>query len=209
MAKTDLTKTHKELYTAGTKPSVIFVPPGHYLSIEGQGDPNGELFAACTQALYTGAYSIKLHYKKMEMDFVVCKLEGLWWVDDIAGYQDHNEVLQVPREQWRWQLLIRMPEFVSKAGLKELLKRAYQRKPVPYFNQIFLQTLAEGESVQVMHTGPYATEPITLQLMHDFMKEKGLTWNGRHHEIYLSDPRKTAPEKMKTILRQPVKSTEG
>ncbi|MBP1651524.1 MAG: hypothetical protein H6Q26_1681 [Bacteroidetes bacterium] len=205
MSKLDLTKTYKELYTATSKPALLFVPPGHYLSIEGQGDPNGEHFAACTQALYTGAYGIKMHYKKMELDFVVCKLEGLWWVNDVENYKDFNEVMQIPRDQWHWQLLIRMPDFINKNDVKNILKRAYQKKPIQYFNQVYLQTLAEGQSIQILHTGPYATEPVSLQLLHDFMKEKGLTWNGRHHEIYLSDPRKTAPEKLKTILRQPVK----
>lgn len=205
MEKTDLTKTHKALYTATATPTILFVPPGHYLSIEGQGDPDGELFATCTQTLYTAAYSIKQHYKKMELDFVVCKLEGLWWVDNVEDLKDHTEALLIPRDQWRWQLLIRMPDFIKKPDVIQILKKTYLKKPLPYFNQVYLQTLAEGQSIQILHTGPYASEPVTLKILHDFMQEKGLTWNGRHHEIYLSDPRKTAPEKLKTILRQPVK----
>lgn len=200
MSKTDLIRLHKALYTAQVQPALIFVPAGHYIAINGQGDPNGPLFAASTQALYTAAYSIKNVYKQSGQDFTVSKLEGTWWVNT----NTHNP-LAVPREEWQWQLLIRMPDYVVSAVVQQTLKAAFVKKQLPLLQQVSLIALAEGKSVQILHTGPYSEEPATLKVMEDFMKKEGLTWNGRHHEIYLSDPRKTAPERMKTILRQPVK----
>lgn len=205
MTKLDLTKVNKELYSAKKDPEVIFVPPGHYLSIRGKGDPDRELFAESVQALYTAAYSIKAGYKKEAQDFTVSKLEGIWWVADEALLQHHLDVMKIPREEWYWQLLIRMPDFVINTTASQLIQEAYLRKQLPLLNRISLIALAEGKSVQIMHNGPYAKEPETLQLMADFMKKEGLERNGRHHEIYLSDARKTAPDKLKTILRQPVK----
>ncbi|MBW8685729.1 GyrI-like domain-containing protein [Chitinophaga sp. B61] len=199
MSKTDLTKVHKELYTAKAQPALIFVPAGHYVAITGKGDPNGQLFADSTQALYTAAYTIKQAYKQLEQDFVVSKLEGTWWVEQ-EGYP-----LDVPREEWCWQLLIRMPDYVMRTIVQQSLDAAFTRKQLPLLRQVSLITLAEGKSVQILHNGPYSEEPATLKVMEAFITGQGLTYNGRHHEIYLSDPRKTAPARMKTILRQPVK----
>jgi hypothetical protein len=203
--KLDLAKTLKAFYTAPSAPQRITVPEARFLTISGTGDPNGPAFATTTEALYTAAYSIKMLYKKQQQDFVVCKLEGLWWVDDkyvLNGYQD---ALQVPREEWQWQLLIRMPDYVTPANAEQAIKDAFKKKQLPLLKEISLITFEEGNSVQVMHTGPYSEEPATLQRLHGFIHEHQLQPTGKHHEIYLSDPRKVAPEKMKTILRQAVK----
>jgi hypothetical protein len=199
MSKTDLTKVYRELYTARSRPALIFVPAGHYVAITGKGDPDGSQFAGSTQALYTAAYTIKNVYKQSGQDFTVCKLEGTWWVEQAGN------PLEVPRSEWCWQLLIRMPDYVVNAVAQQALKAAFLKKQLPLLQQVSLTTVAEGKSVQVLHTGPYAEEPATLQLMEDFMQEEGLVRNGRHHEIYLSHPHRTAPAKMRTILRQPVK----
>lgn len=199
MSKTDLTKVHRELYTAKVQPALIFVPAGHYLAITGKGDPDSPVFADSTQALYTAAYSIKNVYKQSAQDFTVSKLEGTWWVEQ-EGYP-----LDIPRAEWCWQLLIRMPDYVINPVVQQALKAAFVKKQLPLLQQVSLITLAEGRSVQVLHTGPYSEEPATLAIMEEFIRKEGLAYNGRHHEIYLSDPRKTAPAKMKTILRQPVK----
>lgn len=201
MFKTDLTKVHKALYTASATPVLVFVPASHYIAISGKGDPNGPLFAGSTQALYTAAYSIKNVYKQSDQDFVVSKLEGIWWVNS----DSYNPVKEVPREEWHWQLLIRMPDYVVSAVVQQTLKAAFLKKQLSLLQQVTLIPLAEGKSVQVMHTGPYSEEWATLQLMEEFMQKEGLRRNGRHHEIYLSDPRKTVPGKMRTILRQPVR----
>ncbi|WP_298736449.1 GyrI-like domain-containing protein [uncultured Chitinophaga sp.] len=204
--KLELTKTLKPFYTAPATPQLIAVPAADFLSIQGKGDPNGEAFAAATQALYTAAYSVKAIYKQQQQDFTVCKLEGLWWVDEKRWKVDgHHSALQVPREEWQWQLLIRMPDFVMMEDVQQAIQTAIVKKQLPLLDGVTFIRYEEGECIQVMHTGPYSTEPATLQLMEDFMATHQLKWNGRHHEIYLSDPRKTAPEKMKTILRQPVK----
>jgi hypothetical protein len=199
MSKIDLTKVYKALYTAKSTPMLINVPPGHYIAINGKGDPNKEKFAESTQALYTAAYGIKGIYKQSAQDFVVSKLEGLWWVTA------EGDPLKVPKEEWYWQLLIRMPDYVTNSVVQQALQQTFTKKQLPLLKEISLISLAEGKSVQIMHIGPFATEPATLRLMEEFMEAGGLKWNGRHHEIYLSDPRKTAPDKMKTILRQPVK----
>lgn len=204
--KLDLVKTLKPFYTAPSAPKRITVPAGQFLTITGKGDPNGPGFAEATQALYTAAYSVKGRYKQQQQDFTVSKLEGLWWVDENRWVvNDHRSALQVPREEWQWQLLIRMPDYVTAADTQQAIQAAILKKKLPLLNNITLIDLEEGDCVQVMHTGPYSTEPQTLELIEAFMSAHQLQWNGRHHEIYLSDPRKVAPEKMKTILRQPVK----
>lgn len=149
--------------------------------------------------MYTAAYSVKNVYKQSTQDFTVSKLEGTWWVEQ-EGYP-----LDVPRSEWCWQLLIRMPDYVVNPVVQQALKAAFVKKQLSLLQQVSLITLAEGKSVQVLHTGPYSEEPATLAIMEEFIRKEGLAYNGRHHEIYLSDPRKTAPAKMKTILRQPVK----
>lgn len=203
--KLDLTKTEKPYYTAPSVPQRITVPAASFLTISGKGDPNGPAFATATQALYTAAYSVKAFYKPQQ-DFTVCKLEGLWWVDQSRWQVDsHHSALQVPREEWQWQLMIRMPAFVTKANAHQAIQAALVKKKLPLLLDVSLISFEEGDCIQVMHTGPYSTEPATLQLLEDYMAEHQLQWNGKHHEIYLSDPRKAAPEKMKTILRQPVK----
>jgi len=144
--------------------------------------------------------------KKEGKDFVVAKLEGLWWVDSDKPYTE------VPREEWRWKLLIRMPDFVTseiveKARLEVMKKKKKKMKDVGggLLKEVKFEKMKEGKCVQILHIGPYSTEPETLAKMYEFMKDNGLVYNGPHHEIYLSDPRRAPEEKLKMILRQPVK----
>ncbi len=194
--KLDLAKTLKPFYTAASRPQRLTVPAAQFLAISGKGDPEGHHFISSIQALYTAAYSIKNYYKQRQQDFTVCKLEGLWWVE--------GHYLQAPREQWQWQLLIRMPDYVTAEPVQQAIDQAFVKKQLPLLKNITLVQFEEGDSVQVMHTGPFSTEAVTLQLMEDFFAENQLKRRGKHHEIYLSDPHKTAPEKMRTILRQAV-----
>jgi len=204
--KLDLTKTHKPYYTAPSVPQRITVPVAKFLSISGKGDPNGEAFAAATQALYTSAYSVKAIYKQQEQDFTVCKLEGLWWVDENRWKVDgHHSALQVPREEWQWQLLIRMPEFVTNEMTEDAIDSVILKKQVQEAGNVQLFSMTEGTCVQALHVGPFSEEPRTLLKINDLIAEKQLARNGLHHEIYLSDFRKTPPEKLRTILREPVK----
>ncbi len=199
MNKLDLVKTDKNYYKARTTPEVRTYGSHNYLSISGQGAPGGDTFSAAVEALYPLAYGIKKVYKQGEMDFGVPKLEGLWWVDS------ELPALEVPREEWCWKLLIRMPDFVEQDQFENARELVSVKKKNELIKTIEFERFEEGKAIQVLHVGPYATEPETIAKMNRLMAEEGLTENGLHHEIYLSDPRRVAPEKMKTILRQPVK----
>nr|WP_295873232.1 GyrI-like domain-containing protein [uncultured Chitinophaga sp.] len=200
MTKLDLTKAFKSYYSATTKPQLAVIEKGLFLTINGQGDPNGESFAENTGALYTVAYGIKAQCKKAGDDFTVSKLEGFWWVKDTSV-----DPLQVPRSEWMYELAIRMPDYVTRQQLSAAVLSAEKKKQSLLFRNVDLKTMEEGKSVQMMHIGPFSEEPASLQQLDAFMHGHGLQMNGRHHEIYLSDFRKTAPERLKTILRHPVK----
>ena len=197
--KLDFAKEYKQYYTAKNNPVVVEFDKIPYLSIEGKGKPAGETFTKAVEALYPLAYGVKNICKKQGQDFGVPKLEGLWWV------KSNQPALEVPRSEWYWKLLIRMPDFATSEIVKNAKEKVFKKKGLDLIKEIKFETIDEGKCVQIMHIGPYATEPETIQKMKDFMKENNFNENGLHHEIYLSDPRKTVPEKMKTILRQPIK----
>ncbi len=199
ITKLDLTKEYKTYYTAKTTPEVVEFNEVQFLTIEGKGAPSGKEFTAKVEALYPLAYGVKNVCKKQGKDFVVPKLEGLWWVES------NKPALEVPREEWRWKLLIRMPEFVTSDIVEKVKAEVIKKKGIELVKEIKFEKITEGKCVQILHVGPYSTEPESLSKMRKLIKEKNLIENGLHHEIYLSDPRKVTPEKMKTILRQPVK----
>ncbi|NOU89320.1 hypothetical protein GC102_26745 [Paenibacillus sp. LMG 31460] len=203
MEKLDLAKTYKSYYTAPTKPQLIEFEPIWYVTIQGQGDPEGIAFLNATEALYTLSYSIKGIYKKEEKDFTVAKLEGLWWVDG------DRKALDVPREEWHWKLLIRMPDYVRAESVEEARSIAMtKKKELTIISDIKYETLHEGACVQMLHVGPYAAEPESLKQIEHFLTEHRRKIRGLHHEIYLSDPRKVKSSKMKTILRYPIAAAE-
>lgn len=136
--------------------------------------------------------------KTQRRDFAVPKLEGLWWVESSMP------ALEVPRKDWFWKLLIRLPEFATSEMLIDAKEEVYKRKGLLLIKETKFEKIDEGKCIQIMHIGPYSTEPETIKKIKDFMKDKGFTENGLHHEIYISGPRKTPPKKMKTILRQPI-----
>ncbi|WP_247651716.1 GyrI-like domain-containing protein [Chitinophaga eiseniae] len=197
--KQDLTKTFKQYYTATSEPALATMEKGLFLTITGQGDPNGAGFADATAALYSVAYGIKFNSKQKGHDFTVSKLEGFWWVDDVT-----TDPLKVPRDQWHYELAIRIPDEITRQQFSEALLGAEKKKKSSEIRKVDYKEIAEGLCVQLLHTGAYSEEPASLKKMDDFMHQHGLKMNGRHHEIYLSDFRKTAPEKLKTILRHPV-----
>ncbi len=198
MEKTDLVKQDKEYYSAKKKPEIKEFGELKFLTILGKGKPAGIEFTKAVEALYSLAYGIKNIYKKQEMDFAIPKLEGFWWVNS------EKNALEVPKNEWHWKLLIRMPEFVSVENFEQAKANVIKKKGIEKIKEILLENITEGQCVQIMHVGSYSTELETINQMKDFMKKNRLVENGVHHEIYLSDPRKTVPEKMKTILRQPV-----
>ncbi len=198
-AKLDLTKEYKTYYMAKTTPDIVEFDEGRFLTIEGEGAPGGKEFTAKVEALYALAYGIKMPMKKEGKDFTVAKLEGLWWVDSEKPFMD------VPRGEWQWKFLIRMPEFVKSENVEKAKAEVIKKKGIELIDEIKFEKITEGKCVQVLHIGSYSTEAESLAKMRKLMEEKNLIENGIHHEIYLSDPRRVLEEKMKTILRQTVK----
>ncbi|RQO73899.1 hypothetical protein DBR43_00375 [Pedobacter sp. KBW06] len=207
MEKLDLTKAYKAYYTAGNQPELVHIPAASFLSIEGIGDPSGQPYADKLQALYSVAYAVKFSCKTLGKDFTVAKLEGLWSFDEskYAHLSMTEASLKVPRSEWHYRTMIRMPEFVTAEQLDLAILQVLDKKQLLPVKEITLFQMNEGKSVQMLHTGPFANEPETLQKMMEFIQKHELQRNGLHHEIYLSDFRKTAPEKLRTILREPVK----
>ena len=199
MTKLDLVKEYKSYYKAGKKSEIVEFDTANYLSIEGKGEPAGEVFVNKVEALYPLAYGIKKICKEQNSDFGVPKLEGLWWVEG------NTPALEVPRSEWCWKLLIRMPEFVTEEMMASVQPEVTKKKKNDVIKEIVFEEITEGKCVQIMHIGPYSTEPETINLLMEFMSQNNLSVNGLHHEIYLSDPRKTEPSKMKTLIRYPVR----
>jgi hypothetical protein len=199
--KIDLCKLHKDEYA--TPRSLVLVTVGNamYLAVSGRGEPGGPEFTDKVGALYAMAYTIKMTRKFAGLqDYVICKLEGRWWVDGPC-----QDFARVPRDQWNWRLMIRTPEIVTPSDLRQAATTLIAKGKTPSANQVKLESLKEGLCVQMLHVGPYDREAETIARMKAFAEEKGLQLRGRHHEIYLSDPRRVAPEKLKTILRIPVR----
>ena len=197
--KIDLYKLHKGDYVASRKPVLVTIKDAAYLAITGQGEPGGESFTDKIGALYGAAFTIKMTRKFAgEQDYSVCNLEGQWWSDGSDNFSS------IPKAEWRWKLLIRTPDFVSAAELEKAVATLLKRGKSPAVREVRLESLAEGPCVQMLHVGPYEREPETICLMKAHAEKSGLRFKGRHHEIYLSDPRRVPPEKLKTILRHPV-----
>ncbi|HMN11583.1 MAG TPA: GyrI-like domain-containing protein [Bellilinea sp.] len=196
--KIDLVKEDKKYYNAKAQAEIVEFPPLRYLGLEGQGAPAADNFNEAVEALYSVAYGVKNIYKSQDKDFAVPKLEALWWVDSVLP------ALEVPREEWYWNLLIRMPYYVQPADVDAAVQTVYDKKKLAKVREVIFQVLDEGKCAQIMHTGPYSTEPETIRRLQESIVNMGYQAQGMHHEIYLSDPRKTEPDKMKTILRQPI-----
>jgi hypothetical protein len=205
MEKLDLTKKYRSYYSAKTKPELVTIEKAHFISIQGKGDPSEQPFAERIQALYATAYTIKFIYKAQNSDFTVSKLEGLWWYDeDKFPGKTIETATEVPRSEWEYRLLIRMPEYVTEHDMKKAAATVKARKGIQLADEVTWITMTEGKSIQMLHVGPFSTEPETLKQIAAFAGANNLKKNGLHHEIYLSDFRRTAPEKLKTILREPV-----
>jgi hypothetical protein len=198
MEKIDLTRELKHLYKPSKKEvTAVDVPPLGFLMIDGQGAPGGEEYGTALGALYSVAYTLKFMAKALGTDFKVMPLEGLWWADDMAAFTEENKDL------WKWTAMILVPDFVTADMVEEAKVQAQEKKGMPAIAQVRLETYHEGLSAQILYIGPYSGEGETIQRMHQFIEEQGHKLRGKHHEIYLSDPNRTAPEKLKTIIRQP------
>jgi len=206
----DYKKEFKDLYLPKITPVLVNVPAMNFIMVDGKGDPNSVEFQQAVELLYGLSFTIKMSKKKGQepqgyFDYVIPPLEGLWWISQ-GGFSFEQ------RENWLWTVMIRQPEFVDGEVFKWAQEALVKKKPELAMEKAGFQTFHEGLCVQCLHIGPYATEPETMTQMEEFMRTEG--WRdlvgagGKHHEIYLSDPRKAKPESMKTVLRHPVKRSE-
>jgi hypothetical protein len=201
MEKIDLKKTLKQLYTAKATPAILEVPTLKFLMADGQGNPNtAPEYEAVLQALYSVAYTLKFKVKKeLGLDYSVMGLEGLWWMDNMADFSVAR------KDEWKWTMLILQPDFITPELFAAAAAEASKKKALAALPRLRLETYAEGLSAQNLHLGPYATEAPTIQNLHNFIHANGYELSGKHHEIYLSDPRRGDPAKIKTIIRQPIR----
>jgi hypothetical protein len=199
--KIDLYKIHKSEYVASQQPVLVEIPQAKYLAITGRGEPGGKEFSLKIGALYGAAYTIKMTYKfSGKQDYSVCKLECQYWLDG-----DKYDFSNTPPEQWNWKFFIRTPDFVNDDDLKNAVTKLLEKGKAPEVKQVKLESLSEGLCVQALHIGPYDRECETIDKMMTFADLQGLEFHGMHHEIYLSDPCRVPPERLKTILRHPLK----
>ncbi len=202
MEKRDFKKELATLYKASDKKcSIVTVPKLNYLMCDGYGDPNNsQLFQDAVSALYTLSYTIKFMFKKgaQQIDYGVMPLEGLWWADDMANFAQDNKA------NWKWTMMIMQPGFVTAEIVAQAKEMAGKKKALPLLDSVRLESMEEGLCAQLMHIGPYNTEGPNIMRLHNFIKENGCQLHGKHREIYLTDMRRTAPEKLKTIIRQPM-----
>jgi hypothetical protein len=197
--KIDLKKELKSLYSPSSKRSeIIEVPDFNYLAIDGQGDPSAsELFKQAIESLYAVSYRIKFASKKHGSDYSVMPLDGLFWADDM------NVFILGKRDSWKWTLMILQPDFIGEADAVTAAEEVWLKKGLSLMPRF--ERYVEGLSAQIMHIGPYSKEGPIIQKLHQFILSEGYQFNGKHHEIYLSDPRRSKPETMKTIIRQPIR----
>ena len=204
MDKVDFKRTLKHLYRPSAKEfTVVEVPPLQYLMIDGHGDPNtAPAYAEAIEALYAVAYKIKFSSKnELGRDYVVPPLEGLWWAEDMAAFTERD------KSAWSWTMMIMQPQWISPDMFQAAVGQVEAKKTLPALPKLRLEAYAEGLSVQILHIGSYDDEgPVLEKMHHQFIPDQGLKMAGKHHEIYLTDARKTPPEKLKTVLRQPVRA---
>lgn len=199
--KTDLVKTVDAYRAKRGEFRLVEVPPQRYLMIDGHGDPNtAPAYADAIATLYPVAYALKFASKlQLDCDYVVPPLEALWWADDPAAFTSARD-----KSQWDWTAMMLVPEWITDDLSEAALAKAAAKK-APALDLLRIATLAEGTCVQTLHIGSYDDEAPVLARLHDeIIPERGLRMTGRHHEVYFSDARRTAPEKLRTLLRQPV-----
>lgn len=202
MEKIDYKKVLKHLYNPAKKEmEIVEVPVMNFLMIDGRGDPNvSQDYREAIEALYVLSYTLKFMFKKGEktIDYTVMPLEGLWWADDMSYFTEGY------KEKWKWTALIMQPPFIAMEHYEEAVKQVIKKKNLKALEKVRFEPFNEGKAAQVVYTGPYSDEGPTIERLHNFIKEKGFMLSGIHHEIYLSDMRRAAPEKLVTIIRQPI-----
>jgi hypothetical protein len=202
MEKIDLKKTLKHLYEPSAKAfTIVDVPSMNFIMIDGQGNPNtSREYVESIQALYSASYTLKFKIKKeLAVDYPVMASEGLWWMDDM------REFSAVRKDDWKWTMMIMQPEIVTPGLFSQAIDQAAKKKEQPALSRLRLDAYHEGLASQIMYFGSYADEGPTIARLHQFIEESGHIRFGKHHEIYLGDPRRVAPEKLRTVIRQPMR----
>jgi hypothetical protein len=203
MKKVDYKKKLKHLYGPSSKKIVIVeVPPMNYFMVDGEGGPAAESYQQAIEALYGLSFTVKFDVKKgVGLDYTVMPLEGLWWAKDITAFSADR------KDEWLWKMMIMQPDYVTAKHVNAATKQLREKKNPLALDKIRFESYHEGLSVQILHIGPYDDEGPTIAQMHKFIDENGYQLHMKHHEIYLSDPRRSKPEKLKTVLRQPITKT--
>ena len=200
-AKLDFKRELRTLYSARHAPALVEVPELSFLMIDGHGDPNTSAdFRNAIQALYSVSYSLKFMIKRgpAPIDYAVMPLEGLWWGPNPASF------VEADKSAWSWTAMIMQPDVITDDLVAAAIEEASAKRELLAVSKLRLERFNEGLSAQVMHIGPYAAEAPTIELLHSFIAAQELSLRGKHHEIYLGDPNRSAPEKLRTIIRQPV-----
>jgi hypothetical protein len=209
MEKIDIKKKLNSIYNPSTKEiSIVDVPQMNFVMADGSGDPNkAKEYQEAIEALYAISYSIKFAVKKeQQIDYGVMPLEGLWWADDMTSFAITN------KDNWKWTAMIMQPEFVTNALFDIAIQQVIKKKVLPALLKTRFRSFHEGQSAQIMYIGPFADEGPTIRMIHQFAKEHDYVFDGlveKHHEIYLSDFRRAEPNKLKTIIRQPIRPIIG
>ena len=202
MEKIDYKKEFKHLYKPSAKKvEMVDVPTWNYLMVDGEGDPNtAQSFQDAIEVLYPLSYTLKFMIKKGELgiDYGVLPLEGLWWADDMSSFSVDN------KDAWKWTLMIMQPELVTEELVEKAIEQVKTKKNPVSLPLVRFESFEEGKAAQIMHIGPFSEEGPTIEKVHSFIEENKSQRRGKHHEIYLSDIRRAAPEKWKTIIRQPM-----
>jgi len=199
--KIDVCKLYKDQYVTPKSPVLVTMDEAMYLLIDGRGAPGGPEFTDKIGALYGAAFTVKMTRKFAGLqDYTIGKLEAQWWLDGTGG-----NFAQMPKEKWNWRLMIRTLSIVQRQELATAVEKLLKKGKSPCVEQVKLEAVVEGRCVQMLHVGPYDQEDRSVAIMKVFAEQQGLTLHGRHHEIYLSDPRRIPPERLRTILRIPVR----
>lgn len=202
MKKIDFKKVLKHLYEPSARDvALVEVPRMNFLMVDGEGDPNtSKSFSDAIEALFPLSYTLKFMVKQGETgaDYGVMPLEAIWWADDMSAFSTGS------KDDWKWTLMIMQPEFITPAMVEEATQEVQRKKRPAALPLVRFEAFDEGKAAQIMHIGPFADEGPAIRKVHEFIEERGSNRTGRHHEIYLSDIRRAAPEKWKTIVRQPM-----
>lgn len=203
MATLDLKKEYRYLYNPSSKEcSIVDVPELQFLMVDGAGDPNTSVaYAEAVEALYAMSYTLKFISKQESVNYTVMPLEGLWWTPN------PDEFSMEDKSAWEWTAMMVQPEHITAGLVVAAADQVRKKKDPPALDRVRFERYREGLAVQILYFGPYADEAPTIERLHRFATDGGYRLRGKHHEIYLSDPRRTAPEKLRTVIRQPVEPT--